>query len=104
MAKASISATGQVIWGPPPVSGTVEERLAWLENHLTDAGQQLRTLHAWRTQEVKDRQAATEEERARSAEDLRIRDEMADLAGGGLKLQTLGVAFLLVGTLMTAIW
>jgi hypothetical protein len=31
-------------------------------------------------------------------------NEMADLAGGGLKLQTLGVAFLLVGTLMTAIW
>jgi len=101
MAKASASGTAEVIWGPPPVAGTTEERLAWLENHMRDARQQLRTLHALHGQEV----AATEEERAvRVSEVQRIRESMADLAGGGLKLQAWGVVCLLAGTLMTAIW
>jgi hypothetical protein len=38
------------------------------------------------------------------AEDQRIRDRMADLAGGGLRLQAWGVACLLASTLITAIW
>ncbi len=97
--------SGEVIWGPPPVTGTTEERLAWLENHMTNAGQQLRTLNAWREQEVRDRQAATEQESAaRMAEDQSIRERMADLAGGGLRLQAWGVACLLAGTVITAIW
>jgi hypothetical protein len=101
MAKASISGTAAVTWGPPPVTGTTEERLAWLENHMADARQQLRTLHALHAQQV----AATDEERAvRVAEDQHIRERMADLAGGGLRLQAWGVVCLLAGTLMTAIW
>jgi hypothetical protein len=38
------------------------------------------------------------------AEDQRTRDSIANLAGGGLKLQAWGVACLLVGTVITAIW
>jgi hypothetical protein len=105
MAKASVSATAEVIWGPPPVTGTTEDRLAWLEGHMVSAGERLRELDVWRQREVADRQAATEEERAaRVAEDQRIREDMADLAGGGLRLQAWGVACLLAGTVMTAIW
>jgi hypothetical protein len=101
------SATGelQTGWGPPPGDGTVEERLAWLENHMTDAGRQLGDLNTWRKQEVRDRQAAAEAEKAaRMAEDHQIRDSMADFAGGGLRLQAWGVVCLLAGTLITAIW
>jgi len=88
-----------------PVNGTTEERLAWLEKRMADAVGRLGTLNAWRMQEVRDRQAATDQERAeRTAEDQRIRERLAGLAGGGLKLQAWGVACLLAGTLMTAIW
>ena len=105
MAKASVSATVEVVWGPPPVTGTTEERLAWLENRMPNAGQQLRTLNALREQEARDRQTVTKEEQAaRMAEDQRILDSIANLAGGGLKLQAWGVACLLAGTIMTAIW
>ena len=38
------------------------------------------------------------------AEDQRIRDRMANLAGGGLKLQAWGVVCLLLGTILTAFW
>ncbi len=38
------------------------------------------------------------------AGDQRIRERMADLAGGGLRLQAWGVACLLAGTVITAIW
>lgn len=38
------------------------------------------------------------------AEDQRIHERMANLAGGGLRLQAWGVACLLAGTIMTAIW
>jgi hypothetical protein len=83
------------------VTGTNEERLAWLESRMADAGHQLRTLDTLHRQEA----AATEKERAaRMVEDQRIRERMADLAGGGLRLQTWGVVCLLAGTLMTAIW
>lgn len=99
------TATAEVVWGAPAAGGTIEERLAWLESHMADTGQQLRTMHAWRRQEVSERQAATDQERVeRMAGDQRIRERMADLAGGGLKLQAWGVACLLAGTLMTAIW
>lgn len=72
---------------------------------MKEAGRQIGILNAWHEQEVRDRRAATEEERtARMAEDQRIRDRMADLAGGGLKLQAWGVVCLLAGTVLTAIW
>lgn len=46
------------------VSGnTVEERLDQLEMRVREANQQISFLNAWHTREVRDRQAATEEER-----------------------------------------
>jgi hypothetical protein len=104
-ATASASAAADVIWGPPTVTGTTEERLAWLEGHMVSAGARLRELDVWRQHESADRKAAAAEERlARAAEDQRIREDMADLAGGGLRLQAWGVVCLLAGTIMTAIW
>lgn len=98
-------ATGTVDWGPPPAAGTPEERLAWLEERMTDAGAQLGRLFTGHWHEVRERKADTKEERAaRIAEDQRIRERMANLAGGGLRLQTWGVVCLLAGTVMTAIW
>ena len=89
------------------VSGdlTVEERLDQLESRIREAGEQIATLNARHEQEVRVWQAATEDERvARMAEDQRIRERMADLAGGGLRLQAWGVACLLAGTVITAVW
>ena len=89
------------------VSGdlTFEERLDQLESQMREAGEQIGTLNARHEQGVRVRQVVTEEERAaRMAEDQRIRERMADLAGGGLKLQAWGVACLLAGTIITAIW
>jgi len=84
---------------------TVEQRLDQLESHMREAEKQIGTLNERQEQEARDRRAATAKERAaRVAEDQRIRQRMADLAGGGLKLQAWGVACLLVGTFMTAIW
>jgi hypothetical protein len=91
--------------GEAPAGGTVEERLAWLEKSLAEAGRQLACLNAWRVQETREREAAAEAEKvARRAEDQAIRDRMADLAGGGLSLQAWGVVCLLAGTVITAIW
>lgn len=101
----SISGTGTVSWGPPPADGTTEERLAWLEVRMTDADEQLRNLYTWHWQEARERQAVADQERSeRTAEDQRTRESIADLAGGGLRLQTWGVVCLLAGTIMTAIW
>jgi hypothetical protein len=100
-----VTSSVRVEWNVAPSDGTPEERLAWLEARIADAGAQIATLDLWHHQEVMERQAATEEEQAaRVAEDQRIRELMADLAGGGLRLQAWGVACLLLGTLMTAIW
>lgn len=97
--------TGKVTRGAPPADGTNEERLAWLEGHIAEMSAQIDTLHARHEQEVKDRQDATDQEQAaRMVEDHRIRERLADLAGGGLRLQAWGVACLLAGTVMTAIW
>jgi hypothetical protein len=38
------------------------------------------------------------------AEDQRIHADMADLVGGGLRLQVWGVVCLLLGTILTAFW
>jgi hypothetical protein len=97
--------SAEVSWGAPPVNGTPEERLGWLEDRLVMAGGQLRDLYAWREQEARDRKAAIEQERsARLAGDQGIRDSIANYAGGGLRLQAVAVARLLAGTLITAIW
>ncbi len=92
-------------WGIPPSNSSYEERLAWLETCMLSAGARINALDAWIDQEAMDRQAATYEERmAREAETSAIRESMANLAGGGLRLQTWGVVCLLVGTIMIAIW
>ena len=92
-------------WYTQPSGGTPEERLAWLEARIARAGADIGTLYTWHHQEVRDRQAATEGERAaREAEDRRVRQDLADLAGGGLRLQAWGVVCLLAGTVLTAIW
>lgn len=97
--------TGTVSWGSPPADGTTEERLAWLEACMTDADGQLRRMYLWHWQEVRERQDVADRERnEREAEDQRVRDSIAGLAGGGLTLQTWGVVCLLAGTIMTAIW
>jgi hypothetical protein len=103
--RFSLSASGTVAWDEAPPDGTIEDRMAWLEKRMQRAGADIGTLFAWHEQEIRDRQAAAmEEQDARMAEDQRIRERMADLAGGGLRLQTWGVVCLLAGTVMTAIW
>jgi len=85
--------------------GNVESRVARLEARMAEVSRQFAAIDARFEQEVRHWQDATQEERAaRIAEDRRIRERMADLAGGGLKLQAWGVACLLTGTVMTAIW
>ena len=103
--KMSVSGTGTVGLEPPPVSGTTEERLAWLGKHMAEAWMQLGGLHTRHEQHASETKVMTRQEKAeRSAEDQSIRDSIANLAGGGLTLQTWGVACLLAGTIMTAIW
>lgn len=103
-AAVTATATGKLTLGAP-ANATTKERLAWLEAHMVEVLAQIDILDARHEQEVRDRQAATEEERAaRTAEDQRIRERMADLAGGGLRLQAWGVACLLAGTVITAVW
>lgn len=104
-AALAVTATGEVTLGVPPANGTIKERLAWLEDRMVKAGEQIAILDAQHEQEVRVWQAATEGERvARMAEDQRIRDSIANLAGGGLRLQAWGVVCLLAGTVITAIW
>jgi hypothetical protein len=103
--KLSVSAEMKVGWPAPPVDGTVEERLAWLEGHLLSTRQQLDALQEARRQESKDISAAAEQERTqRIAEAQRIRKNIANLAGDGLRLQAWGVTCLLAGTVLTAIY
>jgi hypothetical protein len=104
-AHVSISATGKVTIGPPPADRTDKERLAWLEAHMMQVLEQIDSMNERHEREVRTIKDATDEEQAaRMAEDQRIRERMANLAGGGLKLQAWGVACLLAGTVMTAIW
>jgi hypothetical protein len=89
------------------VSGglTVETRLDQLDRLMADALAQLDALTASHEREIMDRHAGADRERAeRTAEARAIRDRVATLAGGGLRLQAWGVACLLAGTIMTAIW
>ena len=98
MRRSSLLNSG---WAVRPPGMDFGERLTWLENHMEDVRQDIRTFDMWHHQEVRDRQAATEKEQAaREAEDQRIRELMADLAGGGLRLQAWGVACLLAGTII----
>jgi hypothetical protein len=99
---AAVALPGRVV-----VSGnlTVDERLDQLESRIKEADQQVRALRGLHEQHVREMSAVTGQEKAeRSAEDQRLRDSIANLAGGGLKIQAWGVACLLAGTIMTAIW
>jgi hypothetical protein len=83
--------------------GDAEQRLSRLETRMAELEAELSPLDTWRRKEVEARQAETTQERAdRMAADERIRKEMADLVGGGLRLQTWGVVCLLIGTVLTA--
>jgi hypothetical protein len=105
LAKATVSATATVIRTPPPAESSAEERLAWLESRMVTAYAQLDVLHEAGQQESKDRTTAVEQEQAdRTADTRGIRDNLANLAGGGLRLQTWGVVCLLVGTALTAFY
>jgi hypothetical protein len=105
MSKMGMTGSGTVGIGSPLTGGTVEERLAWLENRITATWDQVTDLSLSRQQEIKDREAAVEAEcAARVAEDERIRGDIANYAGGGLRLQTWGVVCLLAGTVLTAFW
>jgi hypothetical protein len=94
----------------PPVrvditGGDTEQRLMQLEKRLAELEGELGALRTWRVKEIKARQAETAQERAeRMAEDESIRGDMADLVGGGLRLQAWGVVCLLLGTILTAFW
>jgi hypothetical protein len=71
--------------------GDTDHRLEQLEKRMTEVEAELETVNLWRTKEVQARQSETAQEKAeRMAEDQRIRDRMANLAGGGLKLQAWG--------------
>ena len=48
--------TGTVSWGSPPADGTTEQRMAWLEQRMTDTDTQLRNLFTGHWQEVRERQ------------------------------------------------
>jgi hypothetical protein len=106
-AHLRLSATATGLRGPAkaPADGTTEERLSWLENWMEEAWRQIAIQHGTHEKEVRDRQVAIDQEQAaRIAEDQSIRHSMTDLAGGGLRLQAWGVACLLAGTVLTAIW
>ena len=63
------------------------------------------TLDTFRHEEPYDREQADKaEEQAREAGDNAVRAHIANLAGGGLRLQAWAVVFLLTGTIMTAVW
>ena len=84
---------------------TLGAYLADIERRIAETEKQIDGLHLWHEHEVKDRQDAADQERAeRRTEDQSIREGIANLAGGGLRLQTWGVVCLLAGTIMTAIW
>ncbi len=90
---------------PVITGGETDQRLAQLEKRLAGLEIELDTLSTLHRKEIEARQAETAQEKAeRMAEDQRIRDRMANLAGGGLKLQAWGVVCLLLGTILTAFW
>ena len=88
---------------PVITGGDAEQRLSQLEKRMAELEAELSAIDAWRRKEAGARQAETAQERAeRTAADERIRQEMADLVGGGLRLQAWGVVCLLIGTALTA--
>ena len=90
---------------PVITGGDTEQRLTQLEQHLAELEGELDAMSIWRAKEIEARQAETAQERAeRMATDQRIRSDMADLVGGGLRLQVWGVVCLLLGTILTAFW
>jgi TolA-binding protein len=90
---------------PVITGGDTEQRLMQLEKRLAELEGELADLNTRRAEESEARQAETAQEKAeRMTEDQRIRDRMANLAGGGLKLQAWGVVCLLLGTILTAFW
>jgi hypothetical protein len=81
----------------------LEQRFAQLEKRMAEAEADLGAFNRWRMKEVEERRAETAQERAeRIAADQQANEKMADLAGGGLRLQAWAVVCLLVGTVVTA--
>ncbi len=90
---------------PVVTDGDTEQRLAQLEKRLAELEIELDAHSTLHRREIEDRQAETAQEKAeRMAGDQGNRDRMADIAGGGLKLQAWAVVCLLLGTILTAFW
>lgn len=84
---------------PPPVPSDVTEQIAW----LVDQVQELQRQVDRRTSDNADLVRARDSDHKRFTEEIaRLESEsrarVADLAGGGLRLQAWGVFFLLAGT------
>jgi hypothetical protein len=90
---------------PTITGGDADQRFTQLESRMEHLEAEIDGLRTWQMQEARDRHAETERERAdRLAGDRRSEQHMADLVGGGLRLQAWGVACLLAGTVLTAFW
>ncbi len=88
----------------PPSGGTLEDRVAWLEAQMARTGAALVEPGNRRRSGVGRASAPQAEKQARDMADLGARTSVANLAVGGLRLQTWGVVCLLAGTILTALW
>ncbi len=98
------SGQGSVTRPAAPSSGTTDERLAWLEAQMGSTQEEIDSMGARLTAEAQARGAGDQEERlARSTAVENGRQALANLAGGGLRLQAWGVSLLLLGIILTTI-
>ena len=99
-----VSGSATVLRAPPPTAGTVEERLAWLEERLTQTRKSVDEMRDQFQLEADARKSGDDAERAAWSEAVaRTRERLSDLAAGGLRLQTLGVVLLFIGLIFAAI-
>jgi hypothetical protein len=86
------------------LGGSPEDRVEWPETQV-DGSEQLAEPDAWRQVEARQREEVVwaGQQPGGSAE-LADRASMANLAVGGLRLQTWGLICLVAGTILTAFW
>jgi hypothetical protein len=96
------SASGTPTVSPPPVPEDLSERAEWLVarvRELWESADRASADHAELTEALAvDRQRLADEVGRLEAG---LRSKLSDLAGGGLRLQTWGVIFLILGTALT---